>query len=208
VDWKLETKLLQQLGYDEVLQCNFEHPLPLEVKSADVVSSLHVFEHLPRPAYSLTQIAPVLAPGGCLLAGTPTMPNLLANWRQAYFRKRLAEGQLMRGGHINSLSPGRWETLLHDSGLEAEFITGSHLVRHTGNPLEDSRLWVRFNQLWGALFPSLGSESCLLARRPVIEEDVEEWKPQSLAKSKRNQIPRIAAAAAIIMLVVGAFFHP
>tara|TARA_R110002096_G_scaffold24760_20_gene78021 strand:+ start:2707 stop:3939 length:1233 start_codon:yes stop_codon:yes gene_type:complete len=205
IDWNPETELLERAGYDEILHANFDHPLPIEPGSVDVVSSLHVFEHLPRPAFSLTQIEDVLAPGGCLLATTPTMPHFLASWRQAIFRRRLADGRISRGGHINCLSPSRWRDLAGDCGLTMEFITGSHLMRNTGNPLESLRSWIRFNQLWAALFPSLGSEVCLRARKPVAHEDLEKWNRQKLVKTKRRPEIAISIVTTVIALVVAAF---
>ena len=181
IDWQPQRNLLLKAGYDEVHEANFDAPLPLAAGGADVVAALHVFEHLPRPAYSLHHLAEALTPGGCLLAGTPTSPSLIARWRQAYFRRKLARGELARGGHINSLSPDRWRTLLEDAGFGIDRAVGSHLIRHTGNPLENHALWIRFNQLWGALFPSLGSEICLRARKPVAHDpEAADWSPQPL----------------------------
>ena len=69
VDWQPQSALLKKAGYDEIHQANFDAPLPLAAAQADVVAALHVFEHLPRPSYSLHHVAESLAPGGCLLAG-------------------------------------------------------------------------------------------------------------------------------------------
>lgn len=204
LDWLPQTELLEKAGYDEILECNFDHPLPLPKEEADVISALHVFEHLPRPAQSLTEIERALAPGGCLLAGTPTMPSFLARWRQASFRQKLAEGRVARGGHINCLSPSRWRSLLEDTGLRAEFITGSHLVRHTGNPLENFRPWIRFNQIWGAVFPSLGSEACLRARKPDdVATETAEWHPEVLRSSKKRPRLVIAGLALLALALIG-----
>jgi hypothetical protein len=51
--------------------------------------------------------------------------------------------------------------------LGLEFLTGSHLIRRTGARLENDWWWVRLNQLWGSLFPSLGQEIYLCARKPA-----------------------------------------
>ncbi len=206
IDWNPETELLQRAGYDEILQANFDHPLPIEAGTADVVSSLHVFEHLPRPAFSLSEIERILAPGGCLLASTPTMPHFLATWRQAYFRKRLAEGNVLRGGHINSLSPTRWRSMIADGGMATELVTGSHMMRNTGNPLENLRPWIRFNQLWSGLFPSLGSEVCLRARKPVVDGDTTDWSRQKLVKTRRRPEFAIAIVTMAVALAITAFF--
>jgi len=196
VDWQPQHALLEKAGYDEIHQANFDAPLPLPAGQADVVAALHVFEHLPRPSYSLHHVAESLATGGCLLAGSPTSPSFVARWRQAYFRRKLARGTLARGGHVNSLSPGRWHTLLEDSGFSVEWSAGSHLVRHTGNPLENSAAWIRLNQLWGALFPSLGSEICLLARKPgAVDSCAASWSPQPLHHRRRPARLALAAAA-------------
>ncbi len=205
IDWKPEVALLERAGYETIHQANFDHPLPIMSGTVDVVSCLHVFEHLPRPAFSLTQIEAMLAPGGCLLAGTPTMPQIFANWRQAFFRRRLAQGRIKRGGHINSLSPSRWRMLVEDSGLRPEFVTGSHLLRHTGNPLENFRPWIRFNQLWAALFPSLGSEVCLQARKPVMTAEVGAWSPEQLLRTKRQRGLAIAITSGAMAVAVTAF---
>jgi hypothetical protein len=33
--------------------------------------------------------------------------------------------------------------------------------------LEDHRFWIRINQIWGALFPSLAQELCVQLRKPA-----------------------------------------
>ncbi len=193
LDWQPNTTLLEKAGYHEIHGCNFDHPLPLPLGGADIAAALHVFEHLPRPAFSLNEIGRILGAAGCLVAGTPTMPSLFARWRQNSFRRKLARNRIARGGHINSLSPGRWRSLLEDCGFGVDFITGSHLVRHTGNPLENSRLWIRFNQLWGAAFPSLGSEACLRARKTEASPESSRWEPELLTRGNRHR-PRLALA--------------
>lgn len=208
LDWQPATEWLESAGYDEIRECHFDRSLPLGDGEVDVVVALHVFEHLPRVGYSVSEIGRILAPGGTLLAGTPTMPGLFARWRQQQFRRRLAAGRLARGGHINSFSPGRIRGLVEDSGLTVEFATGSHLLRHTGSPLENLHGWVRLNQIWGALFPSLGSEVCVLARKPAVADpDTAAWSPQPLRRGAGR--PRLvlsgAAAAGLALLAWGAW---
>ncbi|MFM7181318.1 MAG: class I SAM-dependent methyltransferase [Verrucomicrobiales bacterium] len=182
-------------GYDEVLQANFDEALPVGSGEADVVVSLHVFEHLPRPGVAMAEVARLLRPGGIFLGGAPTMPDWLARLRERYFRRKLEAGELVPGGHITVLSPSRWRNLAHDSGLDVEFATGSHAVRMTGSWLESSRLWVRLNQFWGGLFPSLGSECYLQARRR------KPWVEGAIPLPKGSGRPRLAWAAALLLLL-------
>ena len=181
-------------GYDEVHHANFDEVLPIGSGEADVVVSLHVFEHLPRPGVTMAEVARLLRPGGIFLGGAPTMPDWLARLREKYFRRKLETGELVPGGHITVLSPSRWRNLAHDTGLEVEFATGSHAVRMTGSGLENSRLWVRLNQFWGGLFPSLGSECYVRARRR------KPWVEGAIPLPKGNGRPRLAWAAALVLL--------
>jgi SAM-dependent methyltransferase len=199
LDWnpRAETKAV----YDVVLHANFDGPLPLGDACADAVVSLHVFEHLPRPGVTLGEAARLLRPGGIFLGCTPTMPGPLARLRERYFRRSLSEGRITPGGHITVLSPGRWRRLVGEFGLEPEFVTGSHAVRWSGAWLENSRIWVRLNQLWAALFPSLGSECCLQARRP---EPVT-WQATRILRREHPWRWRLAGigAAAVLALLSG-----
>ena len=190
----------RKAGYDEVLHANFDEVLPVASGEADAVVSLHVFEHLPRPAATMTEVARLLRPGGIFLGGAPTMPDWLARLREGYFRKKLENGEIVPGGHITVLSPSRWKNLAHDTGLEVEFATGSHAVRMTGSGIENSRLWVRLNQFWGGLFPSLGSECYLQARRR------KPWVEGAIPLPKGDGRPRLAwVAAALVLLGVPAW---
>ncbi|MEK6660519.1 MAG: methyltransferase domain-containing protein [candidate division NC10 bacterium] len=137
----------------------------LEDESADIVVSLYVFEHVPRPGFTLGEIRRILRPGGALLAGSPSAPAWVEPIVERRFAREMKDGMRRRGVHIHSLSPRRWRRLMAAAGMQVEFLTGSHLMRLSGNPLENSQLWIRFNQLWGALFPSLGSEVYLQARK-------------------------------------------
>ena len=152
-------------GYDRVEVANFDERLPLPDGCADAVVSLHVFEHLPRPAFTVSEVARVLKPGGVFLAGAPTSPGPVAWVRTRWLRWRDRAGRNRHWGHLQKLSPGAWQDLCEGAGLRTEFVTGSHLIRRTGWRLEDARWWVRLNQLWAGVFPSLGSEAYVAARR-------------------------------------------
>lgn len=165
LDWDVRSECLEYAGYDEVIRANFDEPLPVASGTMDVVVSNHVMEHLPRPGSTMAEMSRVLRMGGIFLGGSPTMPSWLARLREGWLRRKLRLGRVAAGGHINCLSPRRWRVLMQDTGLQPEFVTGSHAVRFTGSWLENQRWWIRLNQLWGALFPSLGSECYVCGRR-------------------------------------------
>lgn len=165
LDWDVRQECLENARYDEVIRANFDEPLPIETRSVDVVVNNHVLEHLPRPASTLAEMSRVLRLGGIFLGGSPTMPHWLSRLRERWLRRKLRLGQLAPGGHINCLSPRRWKRLMLDTGIQPEAVCGSHAVRFTGSWLENQRWWIRLNQIWGALFPSLGSECYVIGRR-------------------------------------------
>jgi len=199
VDWNPRAEARAVAGYDELIHANFDAALPLPAHTADALVSLHVFEHLPRPGATLAEVSRVLKPGGIFLGGAPTMPGMLARWRERYLRGKLRRGEVAPGGHITCLSPGRWRTLASEVGLETEFAVGSHAVRMTGSWLENFRLWVRLNQLWGALFPSLGSECYLRARREPTWDF--EAQPLPVGDGRPRLLWATAACAALALLV-------
>lgn len=201
LDWNPRLAVLRRAGYDRVLTANADETLPLTAGCADAVVSLHVFEHLPRPGATIAEVSRILRPGGIFLGGAPTMPGWLASFRERYFRWRLGRGLIPPGGHITCLSPSRWRRLAGEVGLEVEFAVGSHAARMTGSRIENFLPWVRINQLWGALFPSLGSECYVKARRTGA------WAaaPQPLPHGRgRLRILWAVAAAAVLLLLAAA----
>lgn len=163
-DLKVNHANLREVGYEELYACDFDQPLPVADASADVVVFLHVLEHVPRPAFTLSELARVLRPGGVLLAGSPVAPKWIAQGREWWLRRQLREGTRKSGDHISCFWPGRWKEMVRAAGLTVETLNGAYLLRWAGNPLENTQWWLRLNQLWGALFPSLGGEVYLMAR--------------------------------------------
>jgi len=200
VDWNPKPEAAAVAGYDELVHANADESLPLASQMADAVVSLHLLEHMPRPGAVLAEVSRLLHPGGIFLGGAPTMPGLLARWRERYFRSKLRGGKLTPGGHITVLSPGRWCRLAEEVGMEIEFAVGSHAVRMTGSRLENSKLWVRLNQLWGALFPSLGSECYLRARRLPLWDFAAQPLPRG--DGRRRLLWAAAATVAVALMAV------
>ena len=165
LDWKVETHWLQLAGYDEMHFCNLEEKIPLPDACADIVVSLHTLEHIAGHENAFKELVRILKPGAILLIGTPIVPHVLAAIRESQYRKQFAKGLRVPGDHIHKFSPSifrRWTDLF---GLQMEFLAGLRFFRWSGFNLENSRTWVRFNQIWGALFPSMGREIAVQWRR-------------------------------------------
>ena len=156
-------------GYEKIVECDFDKTLPLESGSVDALICIHVMEHLPRPAFSMAEIARVLAPGGIFCGGSPTAPAPVSYFLHRWLQRKMRQGTTNPNGHINSLSPGNWNDLVTNAGLQLDFLCGSHLIRLSGAAIENSKSWARFNQCWGGIFPSLGSELYLLAHKEAIQ---------------------------------------
>ena len=157
-------KYLELARYDELLSCNLDSGIPLNESSIDIVICLHVLEHLPRPEFTIGELARILRPGGLMLLGHPVLPRGLAHLREWQFSRQFKTGKRKLGEHMQAFSPGRSRHLAKQAGLQLEFMVGSHLFRKSGSHLENYSAWIRLNQLWGALFPSWGREICIQLR--------------------------------------------
>ena len=157
---------LDAARYDEIHQCDFDEGLPLPDNSAEIVICSHVLEHLPRPEFTMGELARILKPGGMLLVGVPIAPKFIAHFRQKQMQQQLKTGKRKMGQHIHMFSIRRLKKLAEDKGLKIEFATGTAMIRKKGSRLENYAAWIRFNQIWAALFPSLGQELCVQIRKP------------------------------------------
>lgn len=160
-------KGLDAANYDEIHQCDFDEGLPLADASVDIAICSHVLEHLPRPEFTLSEISRIVRPGGMILVGVPIAPKFIADLREKQFAKQLKNGKRKMGQHIQMFSIKRLRRLAEQSGLQVEFSVGTALIRKKGSRLEDYAAWIRFNQVWAALFPSLGMELCVQLRKPA-----------------------------------------
>lgn len=153
--------------YDELIRCDFDEGLPLPNESVDIAICSHVLEHLPRPEFTLKEIARILKPGGMLLVGVPVAPRFVAYFREKQFEKELKSGKRRMGQHVRVFWVNRLRRLAEQCGLQIEFSTGTALIRKKGSRLENYAFWIRLNQIWAALFPSLGQELCAQIRKPL-----------------------------------------
>jgi hypothetical protein len=67
--------------------------------------------------------------------------------------------------HLSAISPGRIRRFARKNNMEIELLTGAFFARLGAYRVEDWAPWIRANLMWGALFPSLGSEVYFSLRR-------------------------------------------
>ena len=164
LDWKLENRWLELAGYDETHYCNLEDRIPLPDKSADIVVTLHTLEHIANHESAFKELVRILKPQGILLIGTPIVPHAFAIIREQQYKRQFAKGLRVPGAHIHKFSPAMHRKLINRFGLQLEFMAGLRFFRWSGFGFENSRTWVRLNQLWGTLFPALGREIAIQCR--------------------------------------------
>ncbi len=124
VDWRVDEQALSGLGYDRIYQHDLNKSLPLPDGSVDVVVFLRVAEHLPNPAYTVTEISRILRLGGVLLGGSPIRPKAIAQWRRRQHLREFQEGARKPGEHIQSFSPHDWKAFLASTSLVLEMMNG------------------------------------------------------------------------------------
>ncbi len=162
VDAVMLTEKLRKAGYDDFFEANLEagdFDLP---RDYDVAVLLHILEHLFNPEVALQKVAKRIRPGGSIIGGFPVVPEMLAAGREAQVRKTAAPM-----GHVSVFSPARVRRMAESCGLTVEFMTGAFFMRSKGSTLENSEAWVRFNLLWGGLFPGWPGEIYWLMRKPL-----------------------------------------
>lgn len=167
LDFRYQKERMEIAKYDRFLECDFDRTLPLPDSAADIVICSHVLEHLPRPEFTAAELARILRPGGMLLIGVPVAPKIIARIREWQFQRQIRAGTRGRGHHINAFWPRRVERIVGQKGMVIDFMSGTYLLRKKGSFLEDHAWWIRVNQVWGALCPSLSQELCVQLRKPA-----------------------------------------
>jgi SAM-dependent methyltransferase len=158
------------VDYDTLIRCDFESVLPLEDESADVVVCSHVLEHLQHPQLLIAETTRILKGNGIALIAVPTLPKPLARVAEWKWAREFSRETREKGAHINAFWPSRLVALARSSGLELEIASGIYFVRIDGCPLENLPIWIRVNQCWAGLFPSLAGEFCAQLRKPARDE--------------------------------------
>lgn len=155
VTLKPDRPRLERLGYSEVLEQDIERPeYEPPVEAYDVVILLHVMEHLKDPEAALCNVAQGVRPGGILIGGYPSVPDVFRRFREWQLRHGAS-----RHGHLSKFSPARTRAMARRAGLQAEWLSGAFMHRRKGSWLENSRSWTRFNLAFGAVFPGWPGEN-------------------------------------------------
>jgi SAM-dependent methyltransferase len=162
VDVKLLREPLEKAGYTEFQKANLEDSGFALEGIFDTAVCLHVFEHLFEPEKAMKKLADGLRPGGSIIGGFPSIPDFLVAVRQSHLRKVAKPF-----GHVSKFSPARVRRMAAGLGMTVEFCNGAFFARKKGSLLENSSLWLRFNLLWGAIFPWWPGEIYWLARKPT-----------------------------------------
>lgn len=161
VDPVLKREKLARAGYADLIEGNLESEDFSLPTTYDAVVLLHVLEHLFEPETAMRRVAAVLRPGGVVIGGFPVLPHFLLKSRQVSVR-RTAKPM----GHVSIFSPRRVREMGAQAGLETEFLSGAFFMRSKGSPLENSATWMRFNLMFGAMFPWWPGEVYWLMRKP------------------------------------------
>jgi SAM-dependent methyltransferase len=162
VDAVMLRERLLKAGYTDFFEANLEDAKFALPHQYDTAILLHVLEHLFEPEDVLKKIASAIRPGGSLIGGFPVVPGPFAAIRQSQVR-RTAKPM----GHVSVFSPARVRRMAEQAGLKVEFMSGAFLMRSKGSALENSAAWMRFNILWGRIFPGWPGEIYWLMRKPA-----------------------------------------
>jgi predicted SAM-dependent methyltransferase len=160
VDCKIHAESLTEAGYTSYFEKNIEAESFFLPKKCDAMILLHVLEHLRDPEKAFKTLMAHVADGGIVIGGMPVMPHFLT----ASYEKKL-RGKALPGGHISVFSVKRIKEMARQNDLKVDFLKGAYFMRSRGFFLENFSWWMRFNLLFGALFPSCGSEVYWMLRK-------------------------------------------
>ncbi len=153
VDCQIQGGLLKESGYSRQIEADVDSPGFFLEDRYDVIIVLHILEHLFEPEALVARLSEALVPGGILIGGFPVTPR----WIAPYWQKRI-RSTASKYGHVSVFSPHRVKKMAQNCKLNLDFLSGAFFLRKSGSVLENFKGWLRLNLLWGAVFPSLGSE--------------------------------------------------
>lgn len=153
VDCHIQKEALLKSGYDEFLETDIESDDFALEENFDAMILLHVLEHLKNPEEVVEKLAHSLKKGGIMIGGFPVTPHCFAAKRERKLRRTAGTR-----GHISVFSPRRVREMAKNCRMTVEFLSGAFFMRKQGFFLENTRCWLHFNLLFGALFPSWPGE--------------------------------------------------
>ncbi|MDQ3685559.1 MAG: class I SAM-dependent methyltransferase [Acidobacteriota bacterium] len=154
IDKNIRESVLSGIGYSRLVQLDLEDPnftLPMQY---DVMILLHVLEHLHQPEQIFAKLSQYVVPNGLIIGGFPVVPDSFISTQEWWFKNRKRDWI----SHHSAFSPQRVRKIAEENQLQVEMLTGAFLMRKHKFFLENQRWWMKFNLLWGALFPSAGGE--------------------------------------------------
>lgn len=161
VDCRIKPDPLASLGYTKLIDADIARSNNWQTPDHDAIILLHVLEHLSEPEAAVTAMARKMKPGSVLIGGFPSVPNWSVRWRESYIRRHPTAN-----GHASVFSPARVKAMARTAGLQVDFLAGAFFLRAAGFLLEDFSWWLRFNLLFGGLFPAWPGEIYWLMRKP------------------------------------------
>jgi 2-polyprenyl-3-methyl-5-hydroxy-6-metoxy-1,4-benzoquinol methylase len=164
VSRRIEQPTLRALGYGTCIEADIEHTHLQVNECYDVMVLLHVLEHLSEPERAIERLLRFLRPGGIMIGGAPTLPDCLRIHRERQLRTDAAAF-----GHVSVITPRRVRQAAQALRLSVELLTGAFALRWTGAGVERSRLWLRLNLMFGAIFPAWPGELYWALRKPPQE---------------------------------------
>lgn len=163
VDWRIQPGPLAGLGYTQLIEADIARSNDWQAPHHDAIVLLHVLEHLREPESVVTTMSRKMKAGSILIGGFPSVPNWCVRWRESYIRRHPGAN-----GHASVFSPARVKAMARTAGLHLEFLTGAFFLRAAGFLLEDFPWWLRFNLLFGGLFPAWPGEIYWMMRKPAV----------------------------------------
>ncbi len=155
-------EMVETEGYDKIEEFDADAPFAISFAEYDVVLLLHVLEHLKDPEKFLHRLAATLSPGALVIGGVPSVSPGFAGIRERQLQKKYKDG-----GHWCKFSASRVKTMLKESDLTCEEITGAFLIRQSGHTLENRKSWMQWNLFFAHLLPSWPGETYFQASKPA-----------------------------------------
>ncbi|MCS7008774.1 MAG: class I SAM-dependent methyltransferase, partial [Chthoniobacterales bacterium] len=152
------TLQLSLKNYHSINHFDANLDIKLDFSNYNIFLLLHILEHLQDPPLFCQNLTRATQKPSYFIIGVPSLPDFLAGLRQKQLRRKY-----LSGGHWCKFSPARLRHLASTSGWSILQLTGAFLTRLSGNPLEDSRFWFKFNLILANLLPTWPGEVYLLA---------------------------------------------